>query len=381
MRDFSKTAEPSGATGPPDPGPGNRFVVQRHRARALHYDLRLEMGGVLASWAVPKGPTLDPKARRLAVHVEDHPLDYFDFEGVIPSGEYGGGDVIVWDWGTWSSGKEGEDDPVQAVEDGEIHFDLDGEKLARPLRARPHRQGRRQAVDAAAQEGRPRGRRAGTRATTCASVKSGLTNDEVKAAPPDTWTRDEHRWDPPTDAELAALDELAKQGEWDFQGRTLKLTNLDKVLFPGRDGEEPLTKRDLVRYHARVAPWMLPYLEGRPLNTNRFPDGVDKKGFWSKAHPSHAPDWLTQLALRRPREGRDRVVHGGRQPAGAPVAGQLRSPRAPPVDLEGRRAPRAHVGVHRHRSRPEEPVGRRGPARRSLPRRARPPRGARLARR
>ena len=125
-------------------------------------------------------------------------------------------------------------------------------------------------------------------------MKSGLTNDEVKAAPPDTWTHDEHRWDPPTDAELAALDELAKQGEWDFQGRTLKLTNLDKVLFPGRDGEEPLTKRDLVRYHARIAPWMLPYLEGRPLNTNRFPDGVDKKGFWSKAHPSHAPDWLTR---------------------------------------------------------------------------------------
>ncbi len=109
------------------PANGRRFVVQRHRTRRLHYDFRLEMDGVLVSWAIPKGPTLDAKARRLAVHVEDHPLDYFDFEGVIPSGNYGAGDVIVWDWGTWSPG---ESDPGQAVEDGELHFDLLGVKLS-----------------------------------------------------------------------------------------------------------------------------------------------------------------------------------------------------------------------------------------------------------
>lgn len=103
-------------------------MVQRHRARALHYDLRLEAAGVLLSWAVPKGPTLDPDVKRMAIHVEDHPVDYFDFEGVIPSGQYGTGDVIVWDWGTWrhSDGT----DPLQAVADGDLHFDLDGHKLA-----------------------------------------------------------------------------------------------------------------------------------------------------------------------------------------------------------------------------------------------------------
>lgn len=129
-RDFARTPEPAAfapaALGQPAVA-GSRFVVQRHRARRLHYDLRLELGGVLVSWAVPKGPTLDPSARRLAVRTEDHPLEYFDFEGVIPAGEYGGGDVIVWDWGTWRLGKAG--DPGAALGAGELHVDLDGVKL------------------------------------------------------------------------------------------------------------------------------------------------------------------------------------------------------------------------------------------------------------
>ena len=124
-RDFAKTPEPPPADLAATTG---RFVVQRHRATRLHYDVRLEIEGVLVSWAVPKGPTLDPKIRRMAVHVEDHPIEYFDFEGVIPAKQYGAGDVIVWDWGTWQP-EAPTLDARKAVEDGELKFVLDGEKL------------------------------------------------------------------------------------------------------------------------------------------------------------------------------------------------------------------------------------------------------------
>ncbi len=303
-RDFAVTAEPPGA----EPAAGSRrFVVQRHRARRLHYDLRLEMDGVLVSWAVPKGPTLDPKARQLAVHVEDHPVEYFDFEGVIPHGEYGGGDVIVWDWGTWQP--SGTDDPVQAVEHGELHFDLHGEKLAGRfvlVRRDDDRPGKQQWLlihknDDQAQPGwdpedHPR------------SVKTGRINDEVAAAPEALWRSGVpageaavplagapgRSWNPPTADELAALDALGTEGRWVVEGREIKLTNLDKVLFPARDSEPPVTKRDLIRYHAMIAPFMLPYLAGRPVNPHRYPDGIERPGFWHKEIPSHAPQWLAR---------------------------------------------------------------------------------------
>ena len=102
-------------------------MVQKHRASALHYDFRLEAGGVLVSWAVPKGPSLDPKVKRLAMAVEDHPLDYARFEGVIPEGEYGGGTVMVWDIGTYEL--EGDESFDEALREGRIVFTLNGKKL------------------------------------------------------------------------------------------------------------------------------------------------------------------------------------------------------------------------------------------------------------
>ncbi|MBN2822531.1 MAG: DNA ligase D [Coriobacteriia bacterium] len=122
-RDFSKTPEPAGVEG--EDGAVRRFVIQKHAATRLHYDFRLEMDGVFRSWAVPKGPSYDTSQKRLAVEVEDHPLDYGDFEGTIPQGEYGGGTVMVWDRGTW----EPHGDAEQMYRDGSMKFGLHGSKL------------------------------------------------------------------------------------------------------------------------------------------------------------------------------------------------------------------------------------------------------------
>jgi bifunctional non-homologous end joining protein LigD len=359
-RDFARTPEPAGA--PPEDsraGP-RRFVVQRHRARRLHYDLRFEIDGVLVSWAVPRGPTLDPKVRRAAIHVEDHPIEYLDFEGVIPAREYGGGDVIVWDRGTWEP--HGTDDPAAAVAAGELHADVDGDKLHGRLvlvRRGDDQSGKDEwlllhkkdewAVDGWDPEDYP------------LSVLSGRTNDEVKADPHWEWHSElpaaeasvpvggaargsrgkepagrakqpagreqpagrgkqpasreqpagrgkqpasreqpESRGKEPTReglggpsaAELDALGALGAGGSWEVFGRKLRVTNLEKVLFPGQAGQTPVTKREFIRYAAQVAPVVLPYLAGRPFNMHRFPGGADSGGFWHKQLPEHAPGWV-----------------------------------------------------------------------------------------
>jgi bifunctional non-homologous end joining protein LigD len=301
-RDFTRTPEPAGTT-PPDPAHGpRRFVVQRHRARRRHYDLRFEIDGVLVSWAVPNGPTLDPTVRRLAVHVEDHPIEYLDFEGVIPRGEYGGGDVIVWDTGTWQP--HGTDDPAAAVAAGELHADVYGSKLRGRLVL--VRRGRgdedsdqwlllhkddEYAVRGWDPEDHPK------------SVLSERTNEEVRADPERMWRSDLPPAEAsivlrppvipgPDDEELAALEDLGGTGWWEVFGRRLRLTNLDKELFGGRDDEPPVTKRELIGYAARIAPVVLPYLAGRPLNMHRFPGGAAEPGFWQKQLPEHAPDWI-----------------------------------------------------------------------------------------
>ena len=293
-RDFTVTPEPAGDV--PLAAGGRRFVVQRHRARRLHYDLRFEVDGVLVSWAVPRGPTLDPSARRLAVHVEDHPIEYLHFEGVIPAGEYGGGEGIVWDTGTWEP--HGTEDPAAAVEAGELHADVYGQKLrGRFVLVRRSSEGSDEwmlmhkrdeyAVDGWDAEDHPQ------------SVLSGRTNEQVKQDPHRLWRSDAPAAeaavsllpDPLPDDAIGELERVDQQGIWEVFGRRLRVTNLDKVLFPG---DPPVTKRELLAYAARIAPVSLPYLRGRPLNLHRYPDGAERPGFWHKQVPAHAPSWLTR---------------------------------------------------------------------------------------
>ncbi len=124
-RDFTRTPEP--APRPARSATRRSFVIQKHRATALHYDFRLEIGDAMPSWAVPKGPSLDPSQKRLAMQVEDHPLQYAGFEGIIPEGEYGGGTVMIWDEGTYETLDDA--DPAAALKKGELRFVLQGKKL------------------------------------------------------------------------------------------------------------------------------------------------------------------------------------------------------------------------------------------------------------
>ena len=186
-RDFSKTAEPSGRTRAP-PSPRLRFVIQKHAARRLHYDLRLEFAGVFKSWAVAKGPSLDPADKRLAIEVEDHPLDYGDFEGTIPSGEYGGGTVQVWDRGYWIP--EGGRSPQEAFDSGDLKFTLEGTRLGGSwvlVRMRGNRYGGKRTNwllikhrDADAKPGDADGLLEEDR-----SIASGRTLAQIAAAPPE----------------------------------------------------------------------------------------------------------------------------------------------------------------------------------------------------
>ena len=210
--------------------------------------------------------------------------------------------MIVWDRGTWTAYKT--DDPAKAIADGELHFSVKGDKLAGHfmLVRRGHdgednwllfHKDDEDAVPGWDPEEHP------------LSVKSGRTNDEVAAAPEALWRGDlpadraevavgaAGHWPAPTDDELVALDALGAGGRWNLGGRDLRLTNLGKVLLPGAEDRPEVTKRDLVRYHATVAPHMLPYLAGRPVNLHRFPNGVDREGFWQKEVAGTAPDWLT----------------------------------------------------------------------------------------
>ena len=196
-RRLGETLEPGARLG--SSAHGDLFVIHKHAARRLHYDIRLELDGVLKSWAVPKGPSLDPADRHLAVHVEDHPLDYADFEGVIPKGEYGGGTVMVWDRGRWFPEEATADDPRAAYRDGHLKFRLEGEKLRGRwmlVRMKPRHDPDGRASDEKADnwlffKERDDEARSGAEAAVTAllpdSAKTGRTAEQITAAADRVW--------------------------------------------------------------------------------------------------------------------------------------------------------------------------------------------------
>ena len=291
-RDFTKTPEPAGAPQPSDGPP--RFVIQRHRARRLHYDFRLEVDGVLASWAVPKGADARPVGRATSRCTSRTTRSTTsDFEGVIPGGEYGSGDVIVWDRGTWELHKD--PDAATAIANGErprraVRREAHGQVRADPHEGRPRRQG---AVAAAPQARRARGRRAGTPRTIPARSSAAAPTTRSRRTPSGSGPgRRARSAATPEQPERAAADRrrarrprrARRKGTWAIQGHDLALTNLDKVLFPAGDDERArhqarpgaLLRAGSRRCCCRTSP------TGRST-CNRFPNGADTQGLLAEA--------------------------------------------------------------------------------------------------
>jgi bifunctional non-homologous end joining protein LigD len=300
-RNFGKTPEPRGK--PVKKGDRElSFVVQKHDASHLHYDFRLELDGVLKSWAVPKGPDLDPANKRLAMQVEDHPIEYGGFEGVIPQGQYGGGTVMLWDRGVW----EPIGDPAKGYREGRLKFNLRGEKLngGWMLVRRGGRAGESDERHWFLFKERDDFARAGEPITTKMplSVATGRDLAEIARQSDRVWgpageenphggknnkTRasEKHAAAPRRASRAAAVN---GQGD-EFAG--VRLSHPDKVLFP----DQGATKRDLAAYYSQVADWILPHIVGRPLALVRCPSGSAKSCFFQKHPGEGAPDELRQI--------------------------------------------------------------------------------------
>jgi bifunctional non-homologous end joining protein LigD len=300
-RDFEQTPEPSGRAGVKANKAGLSFVVQKHAASHLHYDFRLELDGVLLSWAVPKGPSVKPGLRRLAMRVEDHPLDYADFEGIIPEGQYGGGTVIVWDHGTW----EPEEEPHRSLEKGRLTFDLHGEKLHgrfHLVRTKPTARGGREQWLLFKGKGEGASDELDIAEERAESVISGRTIEQVREDPERVWqsnraekTAPKNKKKPPVASKAPALDTLQLVKQLPVK---VALTNLDKVLYP----ESKLRKADVIAYYAAVCERMLPHVRGRPLTLVRCPNGAGAKCFFQKHASDSTPDVIERVPIEENHE-------------------------------------------------------------------------------
>jgi bifunctional non-homologous end joining protein LigD len=257
-RDFQKTPEPG-----PQASPGHCrpiFVVQEHHASHLHYDFRLEADGVLKSWAIPKGPSLDPADKRLAVRVEDHPLAYADFAGTIPEGQYGAGEVTIWDHGTYDNLLADRPRPQtvsEGIAAGRLEFTLYGERLKGDF-ALIRMKGRK---------------KDGKDNWLLIKKKDAFATSAAKPVQPAKASRQPAR----------AAQPAAAPG-------AVQLTHPDKLYYPDAD----ITKADVFDFYRRIAPRLLPYLRDRPVTLERFPEGIGegKEHFWQKNAPAYYPAWI-----------------------------------------------------------------------------------------
>jgi bifunctional non-homologous end joining protein LigD len=277
-RDFSKTPEPKGKVARTDK---HRFVCQEHHASNLHFDFRLEIGGVLKSWSLKKGPSMDPEVRRLAIPTEDHPVEYLTFQGDIPKGNYGAGQHRIWDEGNYKL-LDG-DDAEQQFEKGKLKIELDGKKLKgvfNLFRLGGREQwlmvkGKDEFADDDWQLELLLPNKDGS---TVITDESNKTNSK-RASGPSTKERRSVTKMPARPAKgetLPTLSALLKRKDLKGDHRVkvgkyaLSLTSLDRVYWP----DEGYTKADLLRYYTEVAPYILPYLKNRPLIMKRYPTGI-----------------------------------------------------------------------------------------------------------
>lgn len=241
-RNFNKTNEPKGTI--------NKkhkkliFCVQHHLARKDHYDFRLELNGVLLSWAVPKGPSYDPKEKRLAVHVEDHPYDYRNFEGVIPKGEYGGGVVQAWDKGEWIPNE----DPNITYKKGYLKFTLKGERLKGNWTLIHFKEKNWLLIK---EKDNIKGFKDITRYKT--SIKTGRTIAEIE-------------------------NNIKPHKTKKINYEEINITHPEKIMYK----KPEITKGEVIKYYELVASRMLPFIENRILSTKRCPEGIDKDIFFKK---------------------------------------------------------------------------------------------------
>lgn len=297
-RDFRRTPEPRGKVSKVN---RHRFVVQEHHASMLHFDFRLEMGGVLKSWSIRKGPSLDPAEKRLAVTTEDHPVEYLKFEGHIPEGNYGAGEHMVWDVGVYELLNG--DDPLKQLEAGRLKFRLDGKKLRGEFNL--FRLGGRDNQWLLV-KGQDEFAEPGWRLELLmkddrweAATKKSAKGDGAKRVKKSKRAGVKIVRTRKSSTEKAVPASRAfKTGELSGDltvkvGRdAVALTNLDKVYWPG----EGHTKGDLIRYYYEVADYLLPYLKDRPLIMKRYPNGINGP-FFHQHDVNEVPEYVHTATL------------------------------------------------------------------------------------